>query len=164
MNTIALEHHQADVLSALQAMGAQLGWRGEAVVVDGALVYQFPLPNDPNVSGALFVVDANEPNIRLYLTLPWNAPASQIAEASEFVIRCGYGRRFGALEFDLTHGSLRVRIDTNFTDVTIEESITQLLDRAMALAREVSLGWRVVVCEGVKAEEALGHCALNPEQ
>lgn len=161
MDSFALEHHQADVLSALQAMDAQHGWKGETVVVDGTLVYQIPLPNDPNISGALFMVDSNEPNIRLYLTLPWKAPVSQIVEASEFVIRCGYGRRFGALEFDLDHGLLRVRMDTDVTDDTIEESITRLLDRAMAFGREVSPGWRAVVCEGVKVDEALRRCNLK---
>ena len=164
MDLIALEHHQADVLAALRALGAHLGWEGDAVVVDGDLVYQVPLPNDPDVSGAFFVVGPDEPNIRLYLTLPLNAPLSQIAKASEFVIRCGYGRRFGALDLDLDRGSLRVRMDTDATEETIESSVTRLLDRAMALGREVSPGWRAVVREGVKSADALACRALESEQ
>src|SRR4051812_10289843 len=98
MTAPAREGRQAAALVALQALAARLDWNGEAVVVEGALVYQVPLPTDPDVSGAFFVVEADEPNIRLYLTLPLNIPPSQITEASAFVIRCGYGRRFGALE------------------------------------------------------------------
>jgi hypothetical protein len=164
VNSFNLEPHQTDVLAVLRALGARLGWKGEVVVVEGALVYQIPLPNDPNVSGAFFVIEANERNIRLYLTLPWNAPKSQIVEASEFVIRCGYGLRFGALDLDLDHGSLRVRMDTDPTEDALEESVTRLFDRAMALGREVSPGWRAIVCEGVKTAEALGRSALESEQ
>ena len=154
MNSLALNYHQANVLGALRALGAHLGWRGEVVILEGDLVYQIPLPNDPDFSGAFFVVEAHELNVRLYLTLPLNAPASLTAEASEFVIRCGYSRRFGALELDLDHGSLRVRMDTDATIDTIDESIKRLLDRAMALGREVSPGWRAIVSKSVKAGEA----------
>jgi len=150
-----LESHQADILEALRALGDHLGWRAETVVVDGALVHQAPLPDDPDVSGAMFVVEADEPSIRLYLTLPWNAPPTQRTEATEFVARCGYGRRFGALELDLDRGTLRVRADTDATEDTLEESIARVLDRAMALGREVSPGWRAIACDGAKCAEAL---------
>ena len=93
--------------------------------------------------------EADEPNIRLYLTLPWNVQSNQIARASEFVIRYGFGLRFGALEFDLDHGSLRVRMDADVVDDTYKESIIRLLDRAVALGREVSPKWRSIVCEVV---------------
>src|SRR5438552_6813487 len=142
MTASALGSRQTDALAALQSLAARLDWNGEAVVVEEALVYQVPLPTDPDVSGAFFVVEADEPNIRLYLTLPLNAPPSQLREASEFVIRCGYSRKFGALEFDLDAGALRVRMDVDVTEAALDESIARLLERAMALAREVSPGWR----------------------
>lgn len=163
MKSFALTHNQMDALAALRELAAHLGWKGESVVVEGTLVYQIPLPNDPDVSGAFFAVEADELNIRLYLTLPLNVPSSRIAEASEFVIRSGYGRRFGALEFDLDHGSLRVRMDTDATGDTVAEAVARVLDRAMALAREVSPGWRAL-SQGVKAAEATGALISEPPQ
>jgi hypothetical protein len=154
MNSPPLPRHQADALTVLQALAAHFGWQGESLVVDGALVFQAPLPRDPDVSGAFFVVDAHEPNIRLYLTLPLKAPPAQIAAASEYVIRCGYARPFGALELDLDQGMLRVRMDVDAAGDALEPSVARLLDRATALAREVSPGWRAVVQEGVQGSDA----------
>jgi len=85
-------------------------------------------------------------NIRLYLLLPFSIPSSRIAEASEFVIRGGYGRNYGALEFDLDQRKLRIRMDTEFSEDTAAASIARLLERSMTLAREVSPGWRSL-CE-----------------
>lgn len=144
MNVFALEPFQDAVLAALQALSDRMDWQGEAVGVEEALVFQVPLPNDPDVSGAFFVAEANEFNIRLYLTLPWSVPPDCSAAASEFVIRQGYGRKFGALEFDLDHGQLRVRTDVDTTVETLDAAIARLLDRAMALARDVSPAWRAL--------------------
>lgn len=144
MNPLAINNRQADALAALEALAARLGWNGEAVSVEGALVYQTPLPTDPNVSGAFFVVDPGDANIRLYLTLPFKAPPERSAEASEFVIRAGNSRRFGALEFDPDEGTLRIRMDIDVADAALGDSIARLLDRAMALARAVSPGWRAL--------------------
>jgi len=145
MDSTALERHQAAACTALQKLCAQLGWRGESVMVDGDLVYQIPLPEDPDICGAFFVVEAEEPSVRLYLTLPLNAVAAQMAEASEFVVRHGYGRRFGALELNLERGTLRVRVETDVTNDALDECVARLLDRAMTLGREVSPGWRAMV-------------------
>lgn len=159
MDSTALKRHQAAACATLQQLCAQLGWQGELVMVDGDLVYQIPLPEDPDVCGAFFVVEAEEQSIRLYLTLPLNATPTQIAEASEFVIRCGYGRRFGALEFNVERGSLRVRVETDVTDATLDESVARLLDRAMALGREVSPGWRAIVSKKAKTNGVVGGSA-----
>jgi hypothetical protein len=137
-----LAPHQADILAALRVVGAQQGWRGESLTVEDALVYQTPLPEDPDVSGALFVVEPDEPSIRLYLTLPGTVPPERRSEAAELAARAGYGRRFGALELDLEHGTLRVRADGDATEDTVAETIARVFDRAMTLARDVSPAWR----------------------
>ena len=103
MKSFALTQSQSDILESLRGLAAQLGWKGEAAVVEGTLVYQCPLPQDPDVSGALFAVDPEELNIRLYVMLPLKVPRERLGEATEFVLRSGYGRRFGALEFDWEH-------------------------------------------------------------
>jgi hypothetical protein len=151
VKTLTLSDTQMKVLAALRRRAAKRGWHGEPVVVEGTLVYQIPLPNDPHVSGAFFAVEADELNIRLHLTLPREAPPARLAAASEFVIRRGYARRFGALELDLNSGLLRVRADTDATEDTIAEAVDRLLERSMALAREISPGWQAV-CGGVTAE------------
>jgi hypothetical protein len=125
-------------------------------MVDGDLVFQVPLPEDPDVCGAFFVVEAEEQILRLYLTLPLNAAATQIAEASEFVVRRGYGRRFGSLELNVENGALRVRAESDVTDATLDESVARLLDRAMALAREVSPGWRAIVSKKARTKGVFG--------
>jgi hypothetical protein len=150
MKSFALTDDQIRALAALKDLAAHQGWKGEMQVVEGILIYQIPLPNDPDVSGAFFAVEPDEPNIRLYLTLPLNVPLSRIAEASEFAARSGYGRRFGALELSLDHGSLRVRMDTDVTDGAMAEAAARLVDRAMSLAHEVSPAWRAV-CQGGEA-------------
>jgi hypothetical protein len=104
-------------------------------------------------------VEAEQPIIRLYLTLPWNAPPAQRADAAELVVRCGYARRFGALELDLDTGSLRVRVESDATEDTLEGTVTRVLDRARALAHEVSPAWRALVRDGAKASEAYKLCA-----
>jgi hypothetical protein len=142
MKAFVLTNDQAEILAVLRVLAAELGWKAESAVVEGTLVYQCPLPRDPDVSGALFMIEPGELNIRLYLTLPLNVPRHRLAQASEFVIRRGYARRFGALEFSPDHGSLRVRMDTDVTADTLAEAATRLVDRAMALAREVAPGWR----------------------
>ncbi len=151
MKTLALSDKQMAALAALRELAAELGWQGEPVVVEGTLVYQIPLPDDPDVSGAFFAVEADELNIRLYLTLPRNAPLSRMAAASEFVVRSGYSRRFGALELDPDHGSLRVRADTDATQDTLAAAVDRLVERAMALAREISPAWQAL-CRDAKAE------------
>ena len=156
MNLTGLKPHQATAYAALQKLCEQLGWRGELVKVDGDLIYQVPLPEDPDVCGAFFVFEAEEPSIRLYLTLPLNAAPAQVADASDFVVRYGYGRKFGALEFNVKHGSLRVRVETDVTDATLDESIARLLDRAIALARDVSSGWRAMVSKKKEMNELFG--------
>lgn len=150
MSSPGLNAHQVAALAVLRSLGARLGWAGEAVTVEDSLVFQVPLPNDRDVSGAFFVVEPDELNIRLHLTLPLSASRAQIAQASEFVIRQGYGRRFGALELDLDHGTLRVRMDADATTATLDECVVRLLDRAMALAREVSPAWRAMVEQEAK--------------
>lgn len=142
MNIPILEPHQAKALALLQTFSAQHGWQGESIILDEELIYQIPLPNDPHFSGAFFIISPYELNIRLYLTLPWYAPLSQMAQASEFVIRSIYGQKFGALELDLDHGSLRLRMDIDATENTLEESIERLLRRAMSLGREISPRWQ----------------------
>ncbi len=158
---VNLEPHQVDILRALRALGGHLGWRGEDLVVDGDVVYQTPLPGDPDISGAVFVVEAEEPVIRLYLTFPWSAPPGQRTEALEFAVGCSLGRRFGAVELDPDRGSLRVRVESDASEETVELSVTRVLDRATALAREVSRGWRALACEGASAREALNRCATG---
>jgi hypothetical protein len=143
-NLADLEAHQADALTALEALGAQLGWKGQASVLEGNLVYQVPLPTHPDVSGAVFMVEREEPLIRVYLTLPRRISETQRQQAAEFVARAGFGRRFGALELDLDQGRMRVRVETDTTEDTLEESIARVLDRALALGREVSSGWRAI--------------------
>jgi hypothetical protein len=153
VKSFALTQSQSDILESLRALAAQLGWKGEAAVVEGTLVYQCPLPQDPDVSGALFAVDPEELNIRLYVMLPLKVPRERLGEATEFVLRSGYGRRFGALEFDWEHQALRVRMDTDATDDTLADAAARLVDRAMALAREVSPGWRAL-CRKAEATDA----------
>jgi hypothetical protein len=147
VKTLVLSEKQMNVLAALKELAAELGWQGEAVEVEGTLVYQAPLPNDPDVSGAFFAVEPDELNIRLYLTLPRNAPPSRAAAAAEFAVRSGYARRFGAIELDLDSGSLRVRVDTDAADGAIAEAVARLVERAMALAREISPAWQAL-CRG----------------
>ena len=142
MNPPVLTSSQMLALQSMTDMAGQNGWQGETVVVEGTLVYQVPLPEDPDVCGAFFAVDADEFNIRLYLTLPFSVPSARIGEASEFVILNGYGRKYGSLEFDLDQGTLRVRMDTDASEDTVAAATVRLFDRAMALAREVSPGWR----------------------
>jgi hypothetical protein len=144
MKTLALSDTQLQVLSALRDLAAKLGWRGEPVDAEGTLVYQVPLPNHPDVSGAFFAVEPDDLNIQLYLTLPRSAPPSRIAAAAEFAIRSGYARRFGALELNLETGQLRVRVDTDATADTIAEAVDRLVERAMALARELSPAWQAL--------------------
>lgn len=163
MKSFALTNDQADVLAALRELAADLGWKGESAVVEGTLVYQFPLPNDPDVSGAFFTIEPGALNIRLYLTLPLNVPRHRSAEASEFVIRSGYGRRFGALEFNPDHGSLRVRVDTDATEDTIAEAAARVFERAMALARDVSPGWRAL-CQSTRATDGAGDSPRKPQR
>lgn len=153
MKTLALSDRQMSVLAALRDLAAELGWHGEAVVVEGTLVFQIPLPKDPDVSGAFFAVEADDLNIRLFLTLPRRAPASRIAAASEFAIRRGYARRFGALELDLDSGSLRVRVDTDATEDAVADSVDRLVERAMALAREISPAWQALCREANGGQE-----------
>lgn len=147
MDSTALERRQAAARASLEKFCAQRGWRGESVLIDGDLVYQIPLPTDPDVCGAFFVVEAEEPSVRLYLILPLNAAPAQMAEATEFVARRGYGRRFGALELNLESGALRVRVETDAKDDTLDECVARLLDRAMTLGREVSPGWRAMIAK-----------------
>ena len=142
MKPLLLTPIQMHALNAITGLAERSGWQGETVVVEGTLVYQVPLPTDPDVCGAFFAVDADEFTMRLYLTLPFSVPSSRIAEASEFVIRNGYGRKYGALEFDLEHGTLRVRVDAEVSEDAVTEPTVRLFDRAMGLAREVSPGWR----------------------
>ena len=142
MNPPVLTSSQMLALQSMTDMAGQNGWQGETVVVEGTLVYQVPLPEDPDICGAFFTVDDDGFNIRLYLTLPFSVPSSRIAEASEFVIRNGFGLKYGSLEFDLDHGTLRVRMDTDISEDTVAMAAVRLLDRAMALARAVSPGWR----------------------
>ena len=156
MDSTTIERRQGAARATMQKLCTQLGWRGESVMVDGDLVYQIPLPEDPDVCGAFFIVEAEEPSIiRLYLTLPMNAAPAQIAEASEFVVRCGYGRKFGTLELNMERGSLRVRVETDVMDGALDECVARLLDRAMALGRAVSPGWRAMVSKKPKAAEAI---------
>lgn len=142
MNAAVLTDGQTQALNAITEMAGQNGWQGEVVVVEGTLVYQVPLPEDPYICGAFFAIEPDEFNIRLYLTLPFSMPSSRTAEAYEFVTRSCYGRRYGALDFDSDHGTLRVRMDTDFSEATVTAAVARLVDRAMALARQVSPGWR----------------------
>jgi hypothetical protein len=142
MNTSVLTASQTLALNAIAELAATNGWRAETVIVEETLVYQLPLPNDPDVTGAFFAIDDDESNIRLYLTLPFSLPPSRVSEAAEFVIRNNFGLKYGSLEFDLDHGTLRVRTDTDFTEDAVAAAPVRLFDRAMTLARAVSPGWR----------------------
>lgn len=142
MTSPVLTASQTQALNSLEEMAGKRGWQGETAVVEGTLVYQVQLPEDPDVCGAFFAIDADECNVRLHLILPFSMPASRIAEACEFVVRSSYSRKYGALEFDSDHGTLRVRMDADFSEATVAAAVARLFDRAAALARAVSPAWR----------------------
>ena len=152
MKALSLTPVQMEALNAIKDLAGQLGWKGEPQLVEGVLVYQAPLPTDPDITGAFFAVDPDELNVRLYLTLPFAVPESRRNEAHEFVVRSGYARRFGALEFDGAHGTLRVRIDTDANEDAFADAVLRLFDRAISLAREVSPGWRAL-CKELQPED-----------
>ena len=151
MTKIGCNVYQARALEAFSALAERLGAEGEAITIDRALVYQFPLRHDPDVNGAFFVVEPEAGNVLLYLTLPRRVDDSDVNKATEFVARIGYGRRFGALELDLDQGALRVRVDIDASMEELQEKTAHLLERALALAREVSPGWQAI-CGGMPVE------------
>lgn len=148
MNLSILKKHQLDVLASLQSINKKMNWNGEMVIIESSLVYQIPLPTNPYISGAFFIVESNDLNIRLYLTLPYNALPSQIPEISKFVIQHGYGLKYGALEFDLEHGFLRIRMDKDIIEKNIlDETIMSLFNQALKLGYEISPKWKNMVCK-----------------
>ena len=149
MKTLPLSPFQVDALSAIQMAAQERGWHGETALVEGMLIYQVPLPKDPDVAGAFFAVEANPPNILFYFLLPMAVARSAMAEAFEFVARHGAGMRFGALELDTANGTLRVRIDSDVGG-DIEETVARLIDRARRAAQAVSADWRRL-CQNAKA-------------
>jgi len=159
MKTLPLSPFQIEVLSAIQVAAQQRGWHGETALVEGTLVYQVPLPKDPDVAGAFFAVEADPPNILFYFLLPMAVARSAMAEAFEFVARHGAGMRFGALEFDADKGTLRVRIDSDVGG-DVEETVERVIDRARRAAHAVSADWRRL-CQNTKAAAEIVSAVLS---
>lgn len=139
--------YQRAALAAFRAEAAALGGEGEAVMVEGTLIYQMPLPNDPDVTGVLYMVDAERENLLLFVTLPRQVDRDRLEEAALFVARQGCSRRFGALEFDPDHGTLRIRADIDSPPPLLGVQAAELTRRALALARAVSPAWQAL-CRG----------------
>lgn len=154
MKALRLTPFQAEALAAIKPAAERRGWKGEAAVVDDMLIYQVPLPRDPDVSGAVFAVDPDEANIMLYLLLPSAVPKPALQEACELVTRFGGGMRFGALELDLDHGTLRIRMDCDATEDDIGNTVERLIERAGRAAHSLSEKWRSF-CHDAQSAEAV---------
>lgn len=157
MKALSLTPFQAAALAAIKPAAERRGWKGEAAVVDDMLVYQMPLPRDPDVSGAVFAVDPDEANILLYLLLPSAVPKRALHEACEFVVRHGSGMRFGALDLDLDYGTLRVRMDCDTAEDDIETTVEKLIERAASAAHSLSEKWRCLCRHAQSAEAVVRH-------
>ena len=153
MKTLSLTPFQAVALSAIKSEAERRGWKGELTVVEETLVYQVPLPRDPDLAGAFFAVDTTDGNILLYFLLPLAMPKSAIAAACEFVAGHSIGMRFGALEIDLNHGTLRVRLDCDVATGETGKAIERLIDRGRRVARNISPAWRQL-CRDMQAVDA----------
>jgi hypothetical protein len=156
MSQADLKSYQSAALDALRELAPSLGFMGEVVMVGDTMVYQAPLPEDADICGAFFVVDAEHADdILLYLTLPGRCGMAGVEEAAIFVSRCGCGLRFGALEFDAKEGTLRVRDNTGVSPAEMSAQIPRLFARAAALAHEVSPRWQSI-CRRNRRENAIG--------
>ncbi|SHM16369.1 hypothetical protein [Rhodanobacter sp. OK091] len=156
MNENAAEHDLSLLLDVLRPLSAQYGLHGEVVDIDGALIYQAPWLGDGDVTGVFIVTDPAYSQVQAYLTLPCRVGANGGRKAMDFVVRSGFGLRFGALEFDEDEGSLRVRTDAETTPEELAQSIPRLFERALELARKVSPPWQAICGRTEKASEE-GH-------
>ena len=161
MSQADLKSYQSAALNALRELAPSLGFTGEVVVVGDTMVYQAPLPEDADICGVFFVVDAEHAgDIMLYLTLPGRCGMAGVEEAAIFVARCNCGLRFGALEFDAKEGALRVRDNIGASPAEMSAQIPRLFARAAALAREVSPRWQSV-CRRNRRETVMGSDMLQ---
>lgn len=160
MKTFPLTPFQASARAAIRLAAIQRGWKGEFAAVEGMLVYQVPLPMDPDVAGVFFAVDAVERNVLLYYLLPLSMPKAAMGEACEFTARQSSGMRFGALELDLENGTLRVRVDCDLADDAFGPALERLIERGRRMAQGVSTAWRAL-CRDAHAAQSIVEDALT---
>lgn len=154
MSANGMDNDHSTLLEMLRRFSAEHGLCGEIVEINGALIYQAPWVSDCDITGVFLVIDPGYSHALTYLTLPCRIGANNRRSAVDFVVRNGFGLRFGALEFDEAEGTLRVRTEA---EIAPEEELTQkiprLFERAMELARKVSPGWQAICGKSETAGE-----------
>ena len=130
------------VETALDELLDELGWPETRHEVGAVEIWQVPLPTDPDIVGLAILFDTDARTLSTYAMLGREAPPHRRREGAVFAAAAGHGARFGAVEYDISDGSLRIRVDAELEIRTAPEAVRRCVDRALTLARQHGQRWR----------------------